>query len=80
MTIFVSFREVYKGRDKITGEFVALKKILMKSEQEGVSYISSLLFFLHSLSPLVVIFPPAFSLFQIYLFSGFQTGGLHHYL
>ena len=30
-------REVYKARNKETGEFVALKKVRMDNEKEGVS-------------------------------------------
>src|SRR5690606_7686450 len=36
-TYFCScYSEVHKARNKETGELVALKKVLMKSEQEGV--------------------------------------------
>jgi hypothetical protein len=31
------YREVHKARNKRTGEFVALKRILMHNEKEGVN-------------------------------------------
>ena len=31
------FREVYKARDRETGKLVALKKVRMENEKEGVS-------------------------------------------
>jgi len=33
-----TYGKVYKARNTLTGEFVALKKIRMESEREGVSY------------------------------------------
>jgi hypothetical protein len=35
-------REVYKARAKRDGSIVALKKILMHNERDGVSFIDSL--------------------------------------
>ena len=35
--IYVSFREVFKARHKKTKKVVALKKVLMENEKEGVS-------------------------------------------
>jgi len=35
--ILTNLREVFKARCKRTGQFVALKKILMENEKEGVS-------------------------------------------
>lgn len=36
-SLYLHFREVFKARDRRTGKVVALKKILMENEKEGVS-------------------------------------------
>lgn len=36
--IHMLFREVYKARDRENGKLVALKKVRMENEKEGVSY------------------------------------------
>lgn len=32
--------KVYKARNKLTGEYVALKRIRMETEKDGVSYLT----------------------------------------
>lgn len=39
------FREVFKAKDKKTGRLVALKKVIMENEKEGVSRIISIKIF-----------------------------------
>jgi len=34
--------KVYKARNKLTGEYVALKRIRMETEKDGVSYLAIL--------------------------------------
>jgi len=33
----ILYREVFKAKDKTTGKLVALKKVIMENEKEGVS-------------------------------------------
>lgn len=39
ITSHILFREVYKARDRESGKLVALKKVRMENEKEGVSLI-----------------------------------------
>ena len=39
LTNILFFSEVFKAKDKKTGRIVALKKILMENEKEGVSFL-----------------------------------------
>lgn len=47
--------KVYKAKSKVTGELVALKRIRMESEKEGVSYDTCIAFrSMNSLQPFVL--------------------------
>ena len=41
--LVICFREVFKARERKTGNVVALKKILMENEKEGVSMLKIIL-------------------------------------
>ena len=41
VVMFATCREVYKARDRETGKLVALKKVRMENEKEGVSSLLS---------------------------------------
>lgn len=56
--VFWFFSEVFKARCKRTGRIVALKKILMENEKEGVSFILTALLFALKSFLIFCIAPP----------------------
>lgn len=55
--LIIDCSQVYMAKEKLTGEIVALKKIRMDNEREGVClYVSSSLIFFHLSLPILARF------------------------